>query len=51
MDIAGERLEIVEGFLGAQVACTENVLDLAGYQQFLELGRHAVAAMGNVKIA
>ena len=39
MHVGRERLEVVEGVSGAQVAGAEYVLDAARHQQLLEFGR------------
>lgn len=51
MNIPSQGLEVVIGVLGAEVPCAQDVLDLARHQQLLELGREAVAAMGDVEIS
>lgn len=50
MNIPSQGLEVVIGVLGAEVPCAQDVLDLARHQQLLELGREAVAAMGDVEV-
>lgn len=49
--IAGQRLEIVQGLLGAQVAGAEYVLDSVGHQNLLELRRQVVASERYVEVA
>lgn len=50
VDVSGERLQVVIAFLGAEIACAEDVLDLPGDQQLLELGRQGVASMRDVQV-
>lgn len=50
VDVSSERLQVVITFLGAQIACAEDVLDLPRDQQLLELGRQGVASMGDVQV-
>ncbi|KAF4520052.1 hypothetical protein B566_EDAN008340 [Ephemera danica] len=49
--VAGQRLQIVVGLLGAQVARAENVLDAAWDEQFLEFSRQTATPVWNVEIA
>lgn len=50
VDVSSERLQVVIAFLGAKVACAEDVLDLPRDQQLLELGRQGVASMRDVQV-
>lgn len=50
MDVSRERLQVVITFLGAEIACAEDVLDLPRDQQLLELGRQGVASMRDVQV-
>lgn len=50
VDVSGERLQVVITFLGAEIACAEDVLDLPRDQQLLELGRQGVASMRDVQV-
>lgn len=51
MNIPSQGLEVVIGVLGAEVPRAQDVLDLARHQQLFELGREAVAAMGDVEVS
>lgn len=50
VDVPRERLQVVIAFLGAEIACAEDVLDLPRDQQLLELGRQGVASMRDVQV-
>lgn len=51
MNIPSQGLEVVVGVLGAEVPSAQDVLDLPRHQQLFELGREAVAAMGDVEVS
>lgn len=48
--VSSEGLQVVIALLGAEVACTEDVLDLPWDQQLLKLGWQGVAPVGNVQV-
>lgn len=50
VDVPGQRLQVVIALLGAEVARAQNVLDLPGDQQLLELGWEGVAPVGDVQV-
>lgn len=50
VDVSSQRLQVVIAFLGAEVACAEDVLDLPRDQELLELSRQRVASMRDVQV-
>lgn len=51
VDLGSNALEEVEGLLGAEVTCAEDVVDLPGDKKGLELVGDLVGTGGDVKIA
>ena len=50
MHITGQSFEIVKWLFGAQVACAQNVLDFARYQELLEARRQWVTSVRDVEV-
>ena len=50
MDITGQGLQVVQGFLGAKVASTEDVLDPARHQELLELSWQGGGPVWDVQV-
>ena len=51
MDVTGQGFQVVQSFLGAEVARAEDVLDPARHQQLLELRRQGRGSVRDVQIA
>ena len=50
VDVTGQGLQVVQGLLGAEVACAQDVLDTPRHQELLELGGQSEGPVRYVEV-